>query len=252
MVGLDDRRLATARRADEIAIRKGRAGAEHRERQHGRDRDHTAALARLLLGLLVIGALIGIGIVGIGGIALIIRGGLDLPVQRIVIARGIGLSLIGVWLFVLILILRLLRRHWRSRLRITVQWMHRGRLIVCLVVVLRLGLLGPRIGALHPWRRPGRRLGLRLVLLRIVFLGLVLRRLVTLRGLRLGFHIGAAHRKGIGLADQARQFGQGIAFDILAMLICAAAIVIMGGKLSVLISISHRLRCIPSQEGAKS
>jgi hypothetical protein len=83
-------------------------------------------------------------------------------------------------------------------------------------------------------------------------LRLILRCLLALRRLRLGLRIGAAHRKRIGLTDQTRQFSKGIAIRRVAMLICAATIVIMGGKTSVLISISHRLRCIPSQEGAKS
>src|SRR5205085_2623122 len=135
--------------------------------------------------------------------------------------------------------------------------MYLSGLIVGFVIVFRQWwrrrLLCARIGTLHPGRRTDGTLRLRLVLLRIVLrllilLRLILRRRVTLRRLRLGFHIGAAHCERIGLADQARQFRQRIALGLLAMLICAAAIVIMGGKRSVLISISHRLRCIPSRK----
>ena len=82
-------------------------------------------------------------------------------------------------------------------------------------------------------------------MLRLILLGLVLRRLILGgwycgRCSAAGLHVGAAYRKRIGLADQARQFGQRIALCLLAMLIVAATIVIMGGKRSVLISISHR------------
>ena len=97
-----------------------------------------------MLFLLVVIVLVGIGIVGIGRIALIILRLLDLAVQRIVIARGIGWLLLGVLRLFRVLIVRLLRWQWRRRRRrgllpaIALQRMHRRRLIIRLVVILRL------------------------------------------------------------------------------------------------------------------
>src|ERR1700743_1319931 len=66
--------------------------------------------------------------------------------------------------------------------------------------------------------------------------------------MRLHRQIGASHAaKRIGLTDQPREFGQRIAFAPgRRMLIIAVIVVVIGGKKSVLISISHRDHASPS------
>ena len=157
-----------------------------------------------------------------------LRVGIELAVQRIVIARWIGLS-IGIGKRRLVVI-----RLWRGTLRrIAVQRMHRTRVI--LGVILLWDFLP---GALHPrrWTRG------RLVIRR--------RRLLVLSaraGARLDLLIGPTHAERVGLTDQPRQFGQRIALGLgRCALLIVAIMVIIGGKRSVLISISHRDDASPS------
>ena len=123
--------------------------------------------------------------------------------------------------------------------RVAMQGMHRIRLIVGLLgFKFWLGLRRDRAArALHPGRRAGRRA---VILFR--------RRLVL--GLRIGPRLQRMRGLGggaewIGLADQPCQFGQWIALSPVRA-VTIIAVVVLGGKRSVLISISHRDDASPS------
>ena len=108
---------------------------------------------------------------------------------------------------------------------ITLHRMHRAR-----IVLLRGFLPGD---ALHPRRRA------RGSIIRD-FLGRIER--VMHLGTRLRRQIGAPHvRERIGLTDQAGEFSQGIALGPRrCMSVVTAVMGIAGGKMSVVVSISHR------------
>ena len=119
---------------------------------------------------------------------------------------------------------------------VAMQRMHRAR--VFFRVILRRGFLPG--SALHPWRWACRR-----AIVRIGF-G---RRLVLIvhAGARWDLRIGAAHAdERIGLTDQPREFGQGIAVALCRRMRVTAIVIIVRGKGSVLISISHRNDASPS------
>src|SRR4030081_2568530 len=101
------------------------------------------------------------------------------------------------------------------------------------------------VGALHPRRRTGRRHigGVIDVSGRWRFGGILIA-----HSARLHLRIGPAHSaERIGLTDQPRKFGQGIALAPGgAMLVVAAIVIVIRGKRSVLISISHRDDASPS------
>jgi len=172
------------------------------------------------LAFLAITVLMAIRIIRIGlTVLLFLRVGIELAVQRIVIALWIGLS-IGIGKRRRLVVIRL----WRgTRRRIAVQRMHRTRVIFG--VILLWDFLP---GALHPrrWTRG------RLVIRR--------RRLLVLSaraGARLDLLIGPTHAERVGLTDQPRQFGQRIALGLgRCALVIVAIMVIIGGKRSVLIS----------------
>ena len=111
--------------------------------------------------------------------------------------------------------------------------MHRARVILGVIL-----LWDSLSGTLHPrrWTRG------RLVIRR--------RRLLVLSaraGARLDLLIGPTHTERVGLTDQPRQFGQRIALGLgRCALLIVAIMVIIGGKRSVLISISHRDDASPS------
>ena len=139
-----------------------------------------------------------------------------------------------------------LRCRWRCRSvlgRVAVQRMHGARLIFffpwLFVVLLRQGFL---TGALHQDARTYRR--------RLVFQmrrGLEgLRRLIG-RRTDIGSGLQRMRRrsgtKRIGLADQPRQFGERVVFSARGR---TAIMIVVGGKRSVLVSISHREDASPS------
>src|SRR5258708_33614516 len=107
------------------------------------------------------------------------------------------------------------------------QWMH------CTRVLLRVILPG----ALHPRRRSGRTVIVRS------------RRLVLIAraGAGLDLLIGPTHAaERIGLTYQARELGQRVALTLGRRALTASITVIVRGKRSVLISISHRDDASPS------
>src|SRR5581483_5734696 len=165
--------------------------------------------------------LIGVGIVGIGGFALIVlRSALKLTVKRIVIARGVGVLLwllIGLHVSLLLGIVLVLRCRQRAAQRMNLTW------IVLLRGRLPLLRHGARVGALHPGRRPRRLLLDRFFVLRLF----VSRRLIPRRRARRGRRrrVRLAHgAEWIGLPDQPRQLGERIAAGV--MLISAAIILV--------------------------
>src|SRR5206468_5621435 len=129
-------------RTDEGAIGKGSPRPNHGQRQHGGNR-HQAARALLRRGLFLIFALVGVGIVRIGRIALIVvLAGFEPPIQGIVVARRVVLRLVGVLLRSLVIVLRGRLIALRGRLRwlgcVAVQGMHRRRLLVLRLVIVFL------------------------------------------------------------------------------------------------------------------
>ncbi len=157
---------------------------------------------------------------------MILRTGFELAVQRIVIARRIGLVTGG-----LVRRRRMVFRFGRRLRRgVAEQRMHRAR-----IILLRRFLPA---GALHPRRRA--RSDAVIVDREFVLIGL--------GGARLHGLIGPAHAgERIGLTDQPRELSQRIALDPRRrMLFTAAIVVIVRGKRSILISISHGDDASPS------
>ena len=110
VVGLDDRRVAALGSAEIGAVGERCACADHGERQHRGNRQQAAGALASGLELFLVAVLIGVGIVGIGGLALIVLpAALKLAVKRIVIARGIGV-LLGLLMGLLLRIVLVLRR----------------------------------------------------------------------------------------------------------------------------------------------
>src|SRR5581483_5033046 len=152
IVGLDDRRVAALRPAEIGAVGERRTRADDSKRKHRGNRQQAAGtLANGLLGFLLVAVLVGVGIVGIGRVALIVlRATLKLPIKRLVIARGIG-ALLGLLIALLLRIILVLRR----RQRTAAQGMDRAR-----SVLLRRNVAlrhGARVRALHPGGWTGRR-----------------------------------------------------------------------------------------------
>ena len=196
---------------------------------------------------IIVAVLIGIGVVGIALVILVLlRLVVGAPIQRIIIARRIWFGCVSV--LRLFMILRL-----GHRPCIALQRMHRTG------VVLRLGILDRAflsVGALQPGRRTrGRpelrlkvRLKIRLERALIIIARTGARRCLVFVACARAWQdlmIGATHGAGrIGLTNQAREFGQRVAFASRVARILAGTLV--RGKTSFLIPISHRVDASPS------
>ena len=156
--------------------------------------------------------------------------GFEPSIQRVVVARRVVLRLVGILLRSLVIVLRgrLMGRRFGLLGRITMQGVHRRRLVLRLVIVVlrqrRRRQRGFVARALHPCRRARRSIEF------------VFRRVILLWA-----HVGPRlqrARRGLGrgperviLPDQPCEFGKRITL---------AASLVGGRKMSVLISISHR------------
>src|SRR5262249_32847943 len=126
VVGLDDRDLAGAGRADIAVVAVGRCHPKHAERQNCGNLERQAPALLGLVQFLVILALIGVRVVRIGRIALeVLCAVLDLAIERIVIARRIGF-LFGLHISLWIVLISLL----------VIGLVLMGRLLVVIIVRL--------------------------------------------------------------------------------------------------------------------